>query len=82
LRGLSNGHSTSFGLSRIGGLAASSAIAIFNTALNVPLSLAVAAKERAVQDCLIQTVCYISTPILTSRRRRRRKRYLVHDLHA
>ena len=66
------------GVARIGSAVATSAAdsvdRIGEVARAVPDGLAYVAKEKSIQDCLLQTMCYISTPYLDTNSVKRRKR--------
>jgi len=66
------------GVARIGSAVAtgaqSSVDRIGVAARLLPDGIAYVAKEKSIQDCLLQTMCYISTPYLESNNVKRRKR--------
>lgn len=67
-------------VNRIGALASDSAQSLGGLATNivevasiVPQGMAAVAREKKVQDCLMQTLCYATTPILNKEHRRKRR---------
>ncbi|TRY71015.1 hypothetical protein TCAL_08708 [Tigriopus californicus] len=81
-------HVASESVSRIGELASDSAqhlgglaTNIVEVAANVPRRVVEVAKEKKVRDCLLQTICYASTPLLSPRPEQiRQRRSLIQSL--
>lgn len=81
-------HVASESVSRIGELASDSAqqlgglaTNIVEVAANVPRRVVEVAKEKKVRDCLLQTICYASTPLLSqSPEQIRERRSLIQSL--
>eukprot|EP00095_Tigriopus_kingsejongensis_P008203 maker-scaffold895_size84271-snap-gene-0.35 protein:Tk08203 transcript:maker-scaffold895_size84271-snap-gene-0.35-mRNA-1 annotation:"hypothetical protein LOTGIDRAFT_142487" len=82
------GSAASEGVSRIGELASDSAhqlgglaTNIVEVAANVPQKVVAVAKEKKVRDCLMQTICYASIPLMAqSPEQVRQRRSLVESL--
>ena len=68
------GEMASSGAQTFGGIATDGVDRIAEVARVIPDGLAAAAREKKIQDCLLQTMCYISTPYLDSNDLKRRKR--------
>ena len=73
------GEFASEGAQQLGGIATD----IVDVATVIPRGVAAVAKEKKVQDCLLQTICYASTPFLGGKQpyhskhtRRMRRRYV------
>jgi hypothetical protein len=54
------GELASEGAQQLGGIATD----LVDVATVIPRSVAAVAKEKKVQDCLLQTICYASAPFL------------------
>lgn len=71
------GDMASTGAQQLGGLASGLAEAASEVPMGVARSVAAVAKEKKVQDCLLQTICYVTTPhVERNELAKKRRRYL------